>query len=126
MVHAISHEVFIPKRLTNPTCKEGLRLKDLLPKLASYIIEMYGALELKVLKLCQTKKNTPNSHNGITRVITYLSLSLFSASFCWQVFSLDHGTFSCKASLCLLICFNLRIALRRGKKRCNGEIWDET
>ena len=57
MVHAISHEVFIPKRLTNPTCKEGLKLKNLLPKLASHIIEMYGALELKVLKLCQTKKH---------------------------------------------------------------------
>lgn len=57
MVHTISHEVFIPKRLTNPTCKEGLRLKNLLPKLASHIIEMYGALELKVLKLCQTKKH---------------------------------------------------------------------
>lgn len=125
MVHAISHEVFIPKRLTNPTCKEGLRLKNLLPKLASHIIEMYGALELKVLKLCQTKKHpklTQWHHKGYN----LCKSQPFSASFCWQVFSLHHGTFSCKASLCLLICFNLRIALRRGKKRCNGEIWDET
>lgn len=76
---------------------------------------MDGALELKKLENFAKQKTPQKSHNRITRVITYSSLSFFRifllASFHFSVF----GTFSCKASLCLLTCFNLRIALRRKK-----------